>query len=177
MRKILTTLAFLSIAAHPALADDSRLVTSVKLADIEALVTEDGYTMISTGDDGDVSVRAMNDDGLIFNIIGTACETGLADGCLGLHMQVRYNADGKETLERINGANLMWAATAIWYTPTGYDGETPTVGISRYVILDNGVSAGNIKENLVNLLAIAPQAADYIWQAGEYADDYDDWDW
>lgn len=178
MRKILTTLAFLSIAGHPALADDSRLLTSAKLADIEALVNEDGYTIISTGDDGAVSLRAEDDNGLIFNIIGTACETALADGCLGLHMQVRYTADGKETLERINGANLMWAATAIWYSPTGYDGETPTVGISRYVILDNGVTAGNIKDNLVNLLAIAPQAADFIWQAGAYApDDDDDWDW
>lgn len=46
---------------------------------------------------------------------------------------------------------------------------TPTVGITRYVILDGGMTIRNIKDNLLNLLAIAPQAADYIWQTGDYA--------
>lgn len=186
MRKILTTLAIFSAAAFTAQADDSRLFTSIDLPELEALVTAAGHTITSTGDDGPVSLRAVTEGGLIFNILGTACGTVYAEGCLGLHMQVRYTADGHETLERINGANLMWAATAIWYSATGYDGDSPTVGISRYVILDNGVTAGNISENLVNLLAIAPQAANYIWQAGPYEPGYDDeddddwdddWDW
>jgi hypothetical protein len=48
------------------------------------------------------------------------------------------------------------------------------VGITRYVILDRGATLGNIKDNLLNLLSIAPQAANYIWQAGEYAPGYVD---
>lgn len=179
MRRILTTLAILSVAALCAHADDNRLLTSVKLADLRSLVTEEGHTIISTGDDGAVSVRARTAEGLIFNVIGTACETEYADGCLGINMQVRYDADGEETLERINDVNLMWPATTAWYSAAGFDGKTPTVGITRYVILDRGATAGNIKENLLNLLSIAPQAADYIWQAGTYLDDddywYDDW--
>lgn len=183
MRRLLTTLAIFSAAALSAHADDSRLVTSVKLADLQSMVTEEGYTIMSTGDDGDVSLRAKTEDGLIFNVIGTACDTDYADGCLGINMQVRYDADGNETLERINDVNLMWAATSAWYSAGGIDGNTPTVGITRYVILDQGATLGNLKDNLINVLAIAPQAANYIWQAGEYApgyipdedDFYDDW--
>lgn len=182
MRRILTTLTLVAAAAAlPAYADDSRLVTSVKLLDIQTILTEEGHQIMSTGNDGEVSVRAKNADGLIFNIIGTACDTEYADGCLGLNMQVRYNADGNESLDRINGANLMWGATSSWYAASGFDGDTPTVGISRYVILDRGVTAGNIKDNLINLLAIAPRAANYIWEVGEYAPgaegEYDDEGW
>lgn len=184
MRRSIAVLAILSASVMPALADDSRLLTSIQLAEIEEVLTSEGHTIMDTGEEGAVSVRARTGNGLIFSVIGTACDTDLADGCLGLNMQVRYDADGKETLERINNANLMWSAASVWYTQTGFDGKTPTVGISRYVILDNGVTLGNIKENLFNLLAIAPKAADYIWEAGEYApaateddedDFYDDW--
>lgn len=178
MRRTLTTLAIMSAGALCAHADDG-LVTSVKLLDLQKVVTEAGHTILGTGDEGAVSVRAQTAEGLIFNLLGTACDTQFADGCLGINMQVRYDADGYETLERINDVNLMWAATTAWYSPTGIDGNTPTVGITRYVILDQGVTADNIHENLVNLLSIAPQAADYIWEAGIYAPGYmgDDEDW
>ncbi|MFN3315008.1 MAG: YbjN domain-containing protein [Hyphomonas sp.] len=178
MRTLLTTLALLSAATAPAFADNNRVLTSVKITEIRSMLVEEGYTVVSTGDDGADSIRARTEDGIIFNILGTACATAFADGCLGLNMQVRYDADGRETLERINNANLMWAATAIWYSEEGFNGGGPTVGMSRYVILDSGVTAGNIKDNLINLLAIAPQAADYIWQAGRFAPgaDPDDWD-
>lgn len=178
MRRLLTSLAVLAAIATPAFADDSTVVKSVKLADLQRILSEEGYTINSTGDDGDVSIRATdtNGTGLIFNLLGTACDLeGYEGGCLGINMQVRYDADGNETLERINDVNLMWAATSTWYSSTGYDGETPTVGITRYVILDGGMTIRNIKDNLLNLLAIAPQAADYIWQAGDYAVDGDDW--
>ncbi|MFN3608140.1 MAG: YbjN domain-containing protein [Hyphomonas sp.] len=173
MRRTLTTIALLSAAAFCAHADDSRLMTSVTQADLQTLVTEEGHTVMSTGDDGAYSVRARTADGLIFNLVGAACDTEFADGCLGISMQVRYDADGEETLERINEVNLMWAATTAWFSAVGFDGNTPTVGITRYVILDRGATAGNIKDNLLNLLTIAPQAADYIWQAGEYAPGYE----
>lgn len=172
MRKTLTSLAILSAAALGAQADDTRILTSATLADLQSIVVEEGYTIISTGNEGDVSVRAKTAEGLVFNVNGAVCDSEYADGCLGINMQVRYNADGKETLARINDANLMWGATAAWYSAGGIDGNTPTVGISRYVILDRGATVGNIKDNLLNLLAIAPQAANYIWQAGEYAPGY-----
>ena len=176
MRRTLTSLAILAAVAGPALADDSKVVKSVTLADLEQILTEDGYTINSTGDDGAVSVRATDDagSGLIFNVIGSACEVEGTDGCLGINMQVRYDADSDVTLERVNDVNLMWAATSAWYSADGVDGETPTVGFTRYVILDGGMTIRNIKVNLLNLLAIAPQGADYVWQTGDWAseDDY-----
>lgn len=175
MRRTFTSLALIAAFALPAFADDSRLVTSIKLQDLQTILVEEGHTITSTGDDGAVSVRATdtNNTGLIFNVIGTACDLeGYGPGCLGINMQVRYDADGQETLERINDANLMWPATSTWYSATGFDGGAPTVGITRYVILDGGMTIRNIKDNLANLLAIAPQAADYVWKAGIYADGY-----
>jgi len=186
MRRIIASMAILAAAAMPALADDNAVVKTVNLQQLQAILTEEGYTINSSGDDGAVSVRATdtNDTGLIFNVLGTACDVeGYDPGCLGINMQVRYDADGQETLELINEANLNWAATSAWYSAGGTDGNSPTVGITRYVILDGGMTIRNIKDNLVNLLAIAPQAADYIWQVGDYgpdgADDaaYDDDEW
>lgn len=173
MRRILTSLAVLAAAAAPAFADDSRLVYSVTLQDLQTLLQEAGYEVMSSGNDGPVSVRAKDtgDTDLIFNLIGTACEVEGYDGCLGISMQVRYDAYGDESLERINNVNLMWAATSAWYSEGGFDGQTPTVGFTRYVILDDGVTIGNIRQNLNNLLAIAVQAADYVWEAGDYAPD------
>lgn len=171
MRRTLTILAVLGALAIPAFADDNRLVKSVNLQDLQAILVEEGHTINSTGDDGAVSIRATDTagTGLIFNIIGTACATEMSADCLGINMQVRYDADGKETLERINDANNMWAATSAWYSAGGTDGNSPTVGVTRYVILDGGMTVLNIKDNLSNLLAIAPQVADYVWQAGAYA--------
>lgn len=187
MRRTLTSIALLAAFAGSALADDTRVVMAVSLQELQTILVEEGYTIDSTGDDGEVSVRATDtaDTGLIFNILGTACDTEYSDNCLGINMQVRYDADGQETLERINEANLMWTATSAWYSAGGTDGNSPTVGITRYVILDGGMTIRNIKDNLLNLLAIAPQAADYIWQVGEYAPGvavdeevyYDDEEW
>jgi hypothetical protein len=173
MRRTLVLFTLASALAAPAFADDNRIVKSVSLKDLETILVEEGHTIMSTGDDGAVSVRATdtNGTGLIFNLLGTACGTEYSVDCLGINMQVRYDADGTESLERINAANLMWGATSAWYSADGFDPEepVPTVGISRYVILDGGMTRRNVKDNLLNLLAIAPQVADYVWETGAYA--------
>jgi len=173
MRRTLVMLTLASALAAPAFADDNRIVKSVSLQDLETILVEEGHTVMSKGDDGAVSVRATdtNGTGLIFNLLGTACGTEYSVDCLGINMQVRYDADGTESLERINAANLMWGATSAWYSADGFDPEAvvPTVGISRYVILDGGMTIRNVKDNLANLLAIAPQVADYVWETGKYA--------
>ncbi len=175
MRRTLVLFTLASALAAPAFADDNRLVKAVSLKDLQAILVEEGHTINGTGYDGDVSVRATDTDGtgLIFNVIGTACGTEYSVDCLGISMQVRYDADGTETLERINEANLMWPATSVWYSPTGFDTEVPTIGVTRYVILDGGMTIRNVKDNLANLLAIAPQATDYVWAIGEYAPEGD----
>lgn len=171
MRRTLTTLAILASFAAPALADDNRLVKAVYLADLQSILTEEGYVIEESTSEGEISVQALDSEGtgLIFHLTGTACETDITDGCLGINMEVRYDADGTESLARVNEANIMWSATSTWYAAPEADGEVGTLAITRYVILDGGQTIGNIKVNLENLLAIAPQVADYVWETGEYA--------
>ncbi|MFN7178219.1 YbjN domain-containing protein [Hyphomonas sp.] len=178
MLKVISTLAILAAFGLPAVGQgntppsEKAIITSVTVEDIQAFVVSEGYTLSEAGAFGPLSVRATTPEGLIFDIIGTACETEYGEGCLGMLMQVGYFADDDVTYERINNANLMWQATSTWYDPTE-DEEGPTLGITRYVILDRGVTLDNIRENLVNMLAIAPQVADYIWQVGAYAPEMD----
>ena len=65
--------------ADTSLANDDRVVRSVSLEDLKALAVAEGHTIDSIGNDGDVSVRALTPDGLIFNLIGTACGTEYSD--------------------------------------------------------------------------------------------------
>lgn len=179
MRRILTTLALMAaVVAAPALAqaNDDRLVKTVSLKDLQQVLTEEGYTITTTGGDGVTSVQATDEEvtGLIFHLIGTACNETTGTDCQGINMQVRYDGDGTETLERINDANLMWAATSTWLSKSTDEAVPDTVGITRYVILDGGMTVRNVKDNLANMLSIAAQVGDYVWMVGDYAED-DDW--
>jgi hypothetical protein len=171
MRRIFLALALMAVLTASASAHDQKLMQSISLAELTQILVEEGFVIERTGHEGDVTIQARDKagTGLVFQIAGTACDTDYVDGCLGLNMQVRYDADSDATLQRINDANLLWAGTSIWYWEKGVDGKTPTVGVTRYVIFDGGLTVGNVKQNIINLLAIAPQAASYIWQTGDYA--------
>lgn len=157
--------------ADTSLANDDRIVRSVDLEDLKALAVAEGHTIESVGDDGDVSLRATTPDGLIFNLIGTACGTEYSDDCLGFMVQVRYDDDEDVTTEKINSANLSYAAVSTWW-----DQDGDTVGVTRYIILDGGQRMENLKINLENALALGPLVADVIWPPEDY-DDEDFYDW
>jgi hypothetical protein len=168
-----TAVAFTASAedfsANVSLADDDRVVRSVSLEDLKALAVSEGHTITETGGEGDVSVRATNSDGLIFHLIGTACQTEYSEDCLGMMIQVRYDDDEDVTAELINDANLAYAAVSTWW-----DKDSETVGVTRYVILDGGQRMENLKINLQNALALGPLVADLIWPYDE-DDEYYDW--
>lgn len=152
------------------LAADKRRISSVSLLDLRAIAKSEGYKIVSSGDEGDVSlrVRDVKGTGLVFNLIGKSCSKEAPKQCSGVDIQVRYDADGEETLLRINEANLMWAATTAWYSDGTVRKSSPTVGITRYTLLEGGMTVRNFKDEMINLLAIAPQVADYVWQVGDY---------
>jgi hypothetical protein len=170
---ILAAPALAQSASEPdlSLADESRLVRSVFVADLEALVASLGHEVRSTGSEGEHSVRAATEDGLIYNVVGTVCDTDIRPGCLGINMNVRYDGDDMVTYEKLNNANLTWVATS-----TSLEGEIGTTNstliISRYVILDGGMTMRNVSDNLTNLLAIAEMVADYVWEVDE---DWGEW--
>jgi len=156
------------LTADTSLADDDRVMRSVSLEDLKAIVAAEGHTITEVGGNGDVSVRAQASDGLIFHMIGTACETEYSDDCLGFMIQVRYDADEDVTTEKINDANLTYAAVSSWW-----DRDSNTVGVTRYVILDGGQRMENLKTNLQNALALGPLVADVVWPSDSDEDFYD----
>jgi hypothetical protein len=183
MRALLAVAAFAAVisfsasaddfTADTSLADDDRVVRSVTLEDIKAIAVAEGHEITEVGGNGDVSLRAVTPDGLIFHIIGTACDTDYANGCLGLMVQVRYDSDESVTTEAINSANLTYAAVSTWW-----DKEGETVGVTRYIILDGGQRMENLKVNLQNALALGPLVADVVWPSDESDDDLDAYyDW
>jgi len=157
--------------ADTSLADDDRVVRSLSLEDMKAIAVAEGHTITEVGGEGPVSVRATTPDGLIFHLIGTACDTEYSKDCLGMMVQVRYDDDEEVTAEKINDANLSYAAVSTWWDK---DGET--VGVTRYIILDGGQRMENVKINLQNALALGPLVADVIWP-GEYDEEDDYYDW
>ena len=180
MRTILAATALAALTAFSAsaddfsadtsLADNDRVVRSVNLEDLKALAVSEGHTINSVGDNGDVSLRAVTPDGLIFHLIGTACDTQYSADCLGFMVQVRYDDDADVTVDKINAANLSYAAVSTWW-----DQDGDTVGVTRYVILDGGQRMENLKINLENALALGPAVANVIWPEDSSDDDYYDW--
>ena len=156
-------------SADTSLANDDRLVRSVNLEDLKAIAVSEGHTITEVGGEGDVSLRATTEDGLIFHLIGTACGSEYSDDCLGMMVQVRYDDDDQVTEEAINNANLSYAAVSTWW-----DKEGDTVGVTRYLILDGGQRMENLRINLENALALGPLVADVIWPSDDYDWLYDE---
>lgn len=146
-------IAGLVAAAGTASAQDDALIRSVTVDDLEALAVDEGHTVLGYGEAGDISVRAETTDGVIYYLSGTACIDG---GCRGVNMSARYEANDQVSLEKINEANLSRAAVSVWLL-----GET--LGVSRYVILDGGMTEENLKINLDNFLAIVPTVIDMFY--------------
>lgn len=163
------TAAAQSFTADTSLANNDRVVRSVDLEDLKALAVIEGHTISSVGDNGDVSLRATTPDGLIFHLIGTACESEYSADCLGFMIQVRYDDDDEVSTDKINAANLNYAAVSTWW-----DQEGDTVGITRYIILDGGQRMENLRINLENALALGPLVADVIWPSDDYDWLYDE---
>ncbi len=148
-----------NIKADATLARDERLVKAVNVEDLKAIIVAGGYKVSQIGPVGPVSVKGTTDEGVEFLLIGAVCDSaGHRPDCVGINMQVRYDADADVTLEKVNKASLTYAATSTWL-----DTGSKTLGISRYVILDDGVTMANVKANLSNLLAIANRVTDIIW--------------
>lgn len=150
--------AALSVTAAQAGAQNTRIVKSVTEKDLEALVVAEGHTIDAKHPFEAPSVRGKTADGLLYVLIGTACDAQGVPGCQGIMMQVRYDEDDKVTWERLGKANLNEAALASWW-----DQEDDTVGFTRYVVLDDGVTWMNIRQNLRVLISIQDNAYAHVF--------------
>ena len=134
------------------------IMKSVSEADLKALVLAEGYTIDMMHPDDAPSVRGKTKEGHKFVLRGTACDVEGVAGCQGIMMQVRYDSDDAVTLEKINQVNIEQGAISAWFDVPG-----KTFGFTRYVVLDDGVTWMNIRQNLRVLLSIDPIALKTVW--------------
>jgi hypothetical protein len=150
--------AALLIAQAPAAQAQSRetVLSTVSKADLRLLVTLEGHT-ITEEDFYDVpSVRGKTKDGLIFQVSGSNCSDGPEPRCRNVMMQIRYDDDDRVTYEGINEANWSEAMIATWW-----DKEGKTVGFTRFVVLDGGVTLMNLRQNLRAMFTYVPTVLKY----------------
>jgi hypothetical protein len=161
--RIIGAVAAAAFAATPLSAQDyvaERLVKSVGQGDLLALVGSLGHQVRDEGEAGAVFVAAENADGVTYLLYGTACEVNGVSGCQGVMMQVRFDLPAATTFESLAKANLDQAAINTWA-----DFERRTLGFTRYLVLDHGVTMANIRENVNVMLAIVGDV--YPIAAGE----------
>ena len=143
-----------ALIAAPASAQDyapQRVVAAVDTDDLKAIVGSLDHTLLNEGQFGDVSVGAESEDGTKYVLIGTACDVGDVAGCQGVMMQVRFDPVSTITDSDLARANLNEAAVLTWR-----DTSDGTIGVTRYVVLDYGVTMKNLRENVRGLLGITP---------------------
>lgn len=153
MKLISTIIAALALTGA-ASAQSGDLIEIVTQEDLEAFVVDQGHQVLGTGEAGAVSVRAETEDGTVYYLTGTAC-SDLGE-CQGINMSARFDVNEFVTYEKINNANIAKAAVSVWQLEN-------TLGISRYVILDYGVTMENIQSNFDNFLAIVPAVIDSFY--------------
>lgn len=134
------------------------IVKSVTEPDLRALVLAEGHTIDEMHPFEAPSVRGKTKEGLLFVVIGTACDKEGVPGCQGVMMQVRYDADSRVTMDAISNANRSEAALSSWW-----DRDTKTVGFTRYVVLDGGITWMNLRQNLRVLINVQGSGYKYAF--------------
>ncbi|WP_084418176.1 YbjN domain-containing protein [Henriciella litoralis] len=142
-----TSIAVAALAlAMPAFAQSDDQITYVTEDSLAEFAEGQGHEILGYGEAGAISVRAETEDGTVYYLTGTACNEGK---CAGVNMSARFEANDLVTMDRVNQANLNYAAVSVWRLDNTY-------GISRYVILDGGMSEENLQINFDNFIAIVP---------------------
>ena len=141
--------------------DSKRILTKITQEDLVAFVRDRGDTIENQRKYGNVSIAAKTESGLFYHLIGTICEQPGVTGCLGVEVQVRYDADSRVTLENINLANRTYSVAKVSYDKN--EDDIDTVFVTHYVILDGGQNMGNLAIIITNALDVAPEVADIIW--------------
>ena len=144
-----------AMAAAPVAAQEyvpEKVVKSVSTADLRALVASLDHEEVKVIEE-EYIVIGRDEEGLAYTLFGTACDVGSVPGCQGIMAQVRYDLPDSVTHARLAKANLQNAALNVWA-----DYENETLGVTRYVVIDYGVTMANLRENISVLLSLAPGA-------------------
>lgn len=161
-RLILPCLA-LALAPAAVASSPASLHQAASLADLEATVASLGHE-IEARDPANHSLRAADAQGTRYVLTGTACDIEGVPGCRGIAMQVLFSSDETVSYEKLAEANLNQVAVS-----TRYDPETRVISVTRYMVLDGGVTMDNVAENVRVLLALAPEVLGIVFAQAEGA--------
>jgi hypothetical protein len=154
--KYLTTAALAAAALLGASAHAQALISSATMEDMKSLVTGKGATILSVHVDGDYHyVHAKTESGLVFDLYGYQCDSKEADQrCTGLQMLVAFDLGSTDNVAE--GLDLVdYAAVADF-------GDGESLKLSRYIILDGGVTRSNLDTNLDVFLSISNKVWDLL---------------
>lgn len=149
LKSILTASAIMMGLVLPSAAQDDEMITGITQADLKALVIDMGDVITDEEDD---MIFAEDVLGTVYSLRGTACSD---TDCKGVEMTVKFDRTANDTPDDINRASLEFAAVKVWY-------DDDEIGVSRYVILDYGMTMKNLEFNLDVLLGIAPSVIEVI---------------
>jgi hypothetical protein len=153
----------LGMMAAPAAAqafEPDALKKSVVTGDLAAVVGSLGHQVLEQGEEGNVLVLAEDQDQLKYVMLGTACDIDGVAGCQGVLIQAQFDLPPGTTYETVARANMEYVALNVWV-----DFEQKSLGFTRYVVLDEGVTMANIRANVEVLLGLLGDA--YPIAAGE----------
>ncbi len=144
-KSVFVSLGALALALNASAQDSSRLVKGVTMADMQEVVTNLGHT-VETTSNPDKQVTAITPDGLKYSLNGTVCDDG---PCLGIQMVLTYDMNTPFTADHMLEANMTYSAAKVW-------GDEDSLAISRYLILDGGMTIENIGINVTTLVSLGP---------------------
>ena len=163
---VLAGVLALAATSAPLAAQDfvaERVVKSVGTADLAAIAGALGHQVLEQGEGDDVVVLAEDSNQIRYVLLGTACDVGGVAGCQGVLMQAQFDLPAGTTYETVARANLDFAALNVWV-----DFAQKSLGFTRYVVLDQGVTMANLRANIDVLLSLIGEA--YPVAAGEALD-------
>ena len=128
------------------------MISNVQLDDLRMIVDEMGGTFLAAAvnDKGAPFVFARLPDGLTFGIY-TACTDETATDCRGVEFMAAFGS--VLTAEQVTEIDRGFSAVSV------YKADADTVHVSRYVILDNGITWGNLMENAAVFEALCGKVA------------------
>jgi Putative bacterial sensory transduction regulator len=126
---------------------------SVVTEDLAAVVGALGHQLLEQGE-------ADNASQIKYVMLGTACDANGVAGCQGVMIQAQFELPSTATYETVAQANLQYTALNIWV-----DFEQKSLGFTRYVVLDEGVTMANLRANVEVMLGLLGDA--YPVAAGE----------
>lgn len=131
------------------------LISNVQLDDLRLIVDEMGGGFLAAGknETGAPFVFARLPDGLTLGIYSVCVDEAAAD-CRGVEFMAAFGS--ALSYEEVTEIDRVFSAVSI------YKSDRDTVHISRYVILDRGVTWGNLIENAVVFDALCSKVAERL---------------